>query len=229
MTRRLRLASGFVLFIYVLTHFANHALGLISLSAAEGGREVFLFVWRSLPGSIVLYGAFALHIGLAFWAIFQRRTLRMHPWEATQLLMGFAIPLLLIEHVIGTRLVHELFDTQDNYTYVTLALWVWQPDKGIVQSVLLLIAWIHGCIGLHYWLRLKPWYFERAAWFLVAAVLVPVRGSVRLQSARPRDRAAGEEPAADARDGDGAETAEPRTGGRDVPPDLRSSAFGTGR
>ena len=176
MTRRLRLASGFVLFIYVLTHFANHALGLISLSAAEGGREVFLFVWRSLPGSIVLYGAFAIHIGLAFWAIFQRRTLRMHPWEATQLLMGFVIPLLLIEHVVGTRLVHELFDTQDTYTYVTLALWVWQPDKGIVQSVLLLIAWIHGCIGLHYWLRLKPWYFERAAWFLVAAVLVPVVG-----------------------------------------------------
>ena len=176
MVRNLRLAGGLVLFAYVATHFLNHALGLISLNAAESGRHVFLFVWRSWPGTIALYGAFAIHIGLAFWAIFRRRTLRMHPWEWTQIGMGLLIPPLLIEHVIGTRLVHELFGTNDTYTYVTLALWVWQPDKGIVQSTLLLIAWIHGCIGLHYWLRLKPWYFHRAAWFLVVAVLIPVVG-----------------------------------------------------
>jgi adenylate cyclase len=176
MIKRLRLGSGLVLFAYVALHFLNHALGLISLPAAEGGREVFLFIWRGWIGSVALYGAFAIHIGLAFWAIFRRRTLRMHPWEWTQLLMGLAIPLLLVEHVVGTRLVHELFGTEDNYTYVTLALWVWSPDKGIIQSGLLLIAWVHGCIGLHYWLRLRRWYLERAPWFLVAAVLVPVLG-----------------------------------------------------
>jgi adenylate cyclase len=176
MIKRLRLGSGLVLFAYVALHFLNHALGLISLPAAEGGRDVFLFIWRGWIGSVVLYGAFAIHIGLALWSIFRRRTLRMHSWEWTQLLMGLAIPLLLIEHVVGTRLVHELFGTQDNYTYVTLALWVWSPDKGIIQSTLLLIAWVHGCIGLHYWLRLRRWYLERAPWFLVAAVLIPVLG-----------------------------------------------------
>ncbi len=176
MIKRLRLASGLVLFAYVATHFLNHALGLISLPAAESGRDVFLFVWRGWIGTVALYGSFAIHIGLAFWSIFRRRTLRMHRWEWTQLVMGLAIPLLLIEHVVGTRLVHELFGTQDTYTYITLALWVWSPDKGIVQSTLLLIAWIHGCIGLHYWLRLRRWYSERAPWFLVAAVIVPVLG-----------------------------------------------------
>jgi adenylate cyclase len=176
MIKRLRLASGFVLFTYVATHFLNHALGLISLPAAETGRDVFLFVWRSWIGTAVLYGSFAIHIGLALWSLFRRRTLRMHSWEWTQLVMGLAIPLLLVEHVVGTRLVHELFGTQDNYTYITLALWVWSPDKGIVQSALLLIAWVHGCIGLHYWLRLRRWYLERAPWFLVAAVVVPVLG-----------------------------------------------------
>lgn len=176
MIKRLRLASGLVLFTYVALHFLNHALGLISLPAAESGRDVFLFIWRGRIGTVALYGAFAIHIGLAFWSIFRRRTLRMHAWEWTQLTMGLAIPLLLIEHVVGTRFVHELFGTHDNYTYITLALWVWSPDKGIVQSALLLVAWIHGCIGLHYWLRLRRWYSERAPWFLVAAVIVPVLG-----------------------------------------------------
>ncbi|MFO0988962.1 MAG: adenylate/guanylate cyclase domain-containing protein [Alphaproteobacteria bacterium] len=176
MIKRLRLGSGLVLFAYVGLHFLNHALGLVSLPAAEGGRDVFLFVWRGWIGTVALYGAFAIHIGLALWSIFRRRTLRMHAWEWTQLSMGFVIPLLLIEHVVGTRLVHELFGTVDSYAYVTLALWVWSPDKGIVQSALLLIAWVHGCIGLHYWLRLRRWYLERAPWFLVAAVLVPVLG-----------------------------------------------------
>ncbi|MGH7006166.1 MAG: adenylate/guanylate cyclase domain-containing protein, partial [Alphaproteobacteria bacterium] len=176
MVKQLRLGSGLVLFVYIATHFLNHALGLISLPAAEGGRDVFLFVWRGWIGTVVLYGGFAVHIGLAFWAIYTRRSLRMHAWEWVQLLMGLVIPLLLVEHVMGTRLVHELHGTQDTYTYVTLSLWVWGPDKGIVQSALLLVAWVHGCIGLHYWLRLKPWYSARAAWFLVAAVLLPILG-----------------------------------------------------
>jgi len=176
MVKQLRLGSGLVLFVYVATHFLNHALGLISLPAAEGGRDVFLFVWRGWIGTVVIYGAFSIHIGLAFWAIFIRRTLRMHVWEWIQLLMGLVIPLLLVEHIVGTRIVHELYGTQDTYTYIALALWVWSPDKGIVQSALLLIAWIHGCIGLHYWLRLKPWYGPRAPWFLVAAVVMPILG-----------------------------------------------------
>ncbi len=35
MVRRLRLWSGLILFTYLTTHFANHALGLISLRAME--------------------------------------------------------------------------------------------------------------------------------------------------------------------------------------------------
>ncbi|MCW5771985.1 MAG: adenylate/guanylate cyclase domain-containing protein [Rhodospirillaceae bacterium] len=176
MVRHLRLGTGLVLFAYVTTHFLNHALGLISLVAAEHGREVFLFVWRGWIGTVALYGSLFIHVGLAFWAIYRRRTLRMHAWEWVQLGMGLCIPLLLAEHIIGTRLVHELHGTQDSYTYITLVLWVWAPDKGIVQSALLLVAWIHGCIGLHYWLRLKRWYSIRAPWFLVGAVIVPVLG-----------------------------------------------------
>jgi adenylate cyclase len=47
--RRVRLASGLVLFAYVTTHLANHALGLVSLDAMEAGRVYFLALWRAPP------------------------------------------------------------------------------------------------------------------------------------------------------------------------------------
>jgi adenylate cyclase len=37
----------------------------------------------------------------------------------------------------------------------------------------LLIAWIHGCIGLYFWLRMKAFYKRAAPLLLAAAVLVP--------------------------------------------------------
>jgi adenylate cyclase len=40
--RRIRLASGLVLLVYLVTHFTNHALGLISLDAMEAGRAWFV-------------------------------------------------------------------------------------------------------------------------------------------------------------------------------------------
>ena len=43
--RRLRLASGLVLFGYVLTHLLNHALGNVSLDAMEDGLDLVTAVW----------------------------------------------------------------------------------------------------------------------------------------------------------------------------------------
>ena len=36
--RQIRLATGLVLYVYVTLHFANHALGNVSVGAMEGGR-----------------------------------------------------------------------------------------------------------------------------------------------------------------------------------------------
>src|SRR5262249_13437208 len=96
---RVRLGSGLVLFAYLVMHFANHALGLGSLDALAWGRDWFLAVWRNAVGTTVLYGAFALHMGLAFWSIYRRRSLRMPASEATQLVVGLLIPPLLAIHV----------------------------------------------------------------------------------------------------------------------------------
>ena len=43
----------------------------------------------------------------------------------------------------------------------------------LLQAVLLLVAWIHGCLGIHFWLRLKPFYPRVKGVLLSVAVLLP--------------------------------------------------------
>src|ERR1700694_1182385 len=71
--RNLRMASGLVLFTYITAHLLNHALGLVSLNAAEEGLGIAEDVWDSLPGTALLYGAAAVHFLLALWAVYERR------------------------------------------------------------------------------------------------------------------------------------------------------------
>jgi adenylate cyclase len=171
--RRLRLASGLVLFAYLLTHFANHALGLVSLAAMEWGLGWFLALWRNPLASAALYGALAVHLGLAFWSLYRRHHLRMPLWEAVQLLLGLLIPPLLVAHVIGNRVAHELYGVTDAYTRTVLTLWVVSPWNGVKQAILLVVAWAHGSMGLHFWLRVHPWYRQAAPALLSFAVMVP--------------------------------------------------------
>src|SRR5919109_4210956 len=102
--RRAGLWSGLVLFGYVASHLVNHALGLISLQAMDTGRDWFLRVWRHPVGTVALYGALGVHIVLALSSLYQRRHFRLPAGEAFHLLLGLAIPPLLMSHIVGTRL-----------------------------------------------------------------------------------------------------------------------------
>ena len=62
---RLRLWSGLVLFLFALTHFLNHALGLWSLEAMTRAQVWRLAVTRSPPGFLVLTAALLSHSALA--------------------------------------------------------------------------------------------------------------------------------------------------------------------
>jgi len=170
----LRLGTGLVMVTYLTTHFLNHALGLVSLAAMETGRGWFLFLWRNSLLTVLLYGSLITHIFLAFWSLYQRRHLRIPVWEALQLLLGLCIPPLLAGHIVGTRLAHEWFGFDDSYTMVLLTIWVSQPERGVRQAILLLLAWAHACIGLHYWLRLKSWYPRAASLLLAGAIVLPL-------------------------------------------------------
>ncbi len=175
--RRLRLATGLILFTYVATHLLNHALGLVSLSAIAAGRQWFLAFWRFPLCTIALYGAVLIHFVLALWAVFQRRRLLdISAPEALQLLLGLSIIPLLTEHAIGTRLANAEFGLHDSYVYVLLSIWYRHPREAIEQSLAVLAAWTHGCIGLYFWSRLKPWFPALQPYFFGAALLVPVLG-----------------------------------------------------
>ncbi|MDP6427367.1 MAG: adenylate/guanylate cyclase domain-containing protein [Rhodospirillales bacterium] len=174
MLRRIRLGAGLVLFIFVSSHLINHALGLASLQLLADARDVFVAVWRSWPGIILLYGALLTHLVLVLWALYSRRSLRVRPREGVQILFGLALPFLLVDHVLSTRGLNIFFGVEDNYIYEILVLWLFAPDAGILQIIVLGVAWIHGCIGLHFWLKLKPWYAKYAPYLQILAVLLPV-------------------------------------------------------
>jgi adenylate cyclase len=150
--RRARLISGLVLLTYLATHFMNHALGLISLDAMEAGRLWFLALWRSPLATAVLYSALVIHIALAFYSLYRRRHLRMPLWEALQLVLGLTIPLFLAAHIAGTRVAHEFFNVDDTYALSVLSLWNVTPLKGVRQAILVVVAWVHGCIGFHFFI-----------------------------------------------------------------------------
>jgi adenylate cyclase len=170
LTTRLRLASGLVLMAYVASHLVNHALGIHSLQAMERGLALFSSVWRSWPGTALLYGALSLHVALVVHKLYRRRSLKMPAWEILQIVLGLLIPFFLVVHVIGTRGLHQLVGVEDSYAYVLAALW---PDGAVRQSMLLIIVWLHGCIGIHFWLRLRPWYQRAKPPLLALAVLLP--------------------------------------------------------
>jgi adenylate cyclase len=170
--RRTRLVTGSILFFYLTTHLLNHSLGLISLDAMEAGRIWFLALWRNPLGTTAFYGSLLTHFGLALWAIYQRHHLRMPFWEALQLVLGLCIPPLLAVHFVGTRMAYEWHGVEDSYAKTVLALWY--SVYGVRQALLIAIAWTHGCIGLFFSLRLRPWYPRYAPLFFAGALLLPV-------------------------------------------------------
>ena len=171
--RQIRLVTGLVLFLYVTLHFANHALGNISVGAMERGLAIQKLIWQSLPGAVILYLSLLTHMSLGFWALYQRRRFRWTRLEATQLVLGLSIPFLLANHVIGTRVGLSQFGLEKGYAQELASLWVASPLLGALQAILLLIVWIHGCLGFHFWLRLKPFYPRVKAALLAGAVLLP--------------------------------------------------------
>jgi adenylate cyclase len=170
---RLRLASGLVLFAFVVGHLLNHTLGLVSLEAMDRATALSLGPWRTLPGTLLLAGAACVHVAVALVSLYRRRTLRLRRWEAAQIALGVTIPVLLAQHVAGTRIAHEVLGLETDYPYVQLQLWVLRPDAAILQALVLVVVWAHACIGLHFWLRLRPWYRQAASLLYAVALLLP--------------------------------------------------------
>jgi adenylate cyclase len=171
--RQIRIACGSMLFAYLLSHFTNHALGNISYGAMEAGLDYHMGFWRNPVVAVVFYTAAITHWSLGLWALYERRQFRYPLSEISQLVLGVSIPFLLVTHFVGSRLQTPLFGRDSHYAQVLIADWVNRPYMHWIQFTLLIVAWIHGCIGLYFWLRLKRFFRPAAPFLLSFAVLMP--------------------------------------------------------
>src|SRR6266480_6100398 len=171
--RQIRLACGLVMFAYLTSHFLNHALGNVSMEALASGVYVHATFWQFLPVAIIFYAACLVHTGLGIWALYERRQFRWKAIEPLQLVLGLSIPALIIAHIVGVRLGHTLFEHQKLYPQVLYAYLIVWPYKIRMMFAVLVISWVHGCIGLYFWLRMKAFYNSAAPFLLAAVVLVP--------------------------------------------------------
>lgn len=171
--KKVHLFSGLVLASFILTHFTNHAVGLVSVEAMERMRQTVNIVWRSWPGTILLYGALATHFALALDSLYHRQTLRMPVREVLKILFGLSLPFLLVGHVIATRVEVAISGYDATYPDILRSLWS-STDNVVRQSVALIVAWVHGCLGIWFWLRGRDWFPRAAPLLFAVALLVPV-------------------------------------------------------
>jgi adenylate cyclase len=171
--RQVRLGCGLVLFAYLISHFLNHALGNISMDALAAGVYYHIAFWQFPPVAIAFYTAALIHAGLGISALYQRRQFRWKAIEPLQLVLGLSIPALIATHLVGVRIGHALFGHEKLYPQVFFAYWIVWPYKIWLILAVMTVAWIHGCIGLYFWLRMKAFYRRAAPFLLAAAVLVP--------------------------------------------------------
>jgi adenylate cyclase len=168
--RSSRLWSGVILMVFVTSHFLNHALGIFGVEAMGWAQEWRSAIWRSWPGTILLFGAVVVHVALALRRAVSRRTWRMPPMEALQIVLGILIPVMLLGHVVGTRVLSSV-GIDDSYVNVLKYLW---PANALMQSLALVIVWSHGIIGLHYAFHVRRWYKPLKGILTIVAILIPV-------------------------------------------------------
>src|SRR6478735_2212240 len=172
--RQVRLACGLIMFAYIFSHFFNRALGNFSYDTMEAWLRFHVWWWRIPVVNLALYAAATTHFALGLWALYQRRHFRYTFIEIAQLLLGLSIPLLLASHLGIMRLGGLLFGRDPpHYAGTLFAYWANRPYMIGVQFILLTVAWVHACIGLYFWLRLKPFFKWAAPFLLAIAVLLP--------------------------------------------------------
>ena len=167
--RRIRLASGLFLLLFVAGHLCNLALGLVSVGAMERWRTVLLTPWQTGLGQSLLLVAAIIHGGLGLASLAKRRSLAMSRTDWVQLLLGVATPPLLVNHVVGLQVTSDLVARFNaDYGYVLAAYWRYLPLFALQQLLVVVIVWAHGAIGLYSTLVLKR------AWPRLAPIVIPI-------------------------------------------------------
>ena len=67
---RLRLISGLVMLVFVISHLTAHWFLLVSVEDAEGVLTVLMSPWHTWIGIAILVAAFVVHYSNALWSIY---------------------------------------------------------------------------------------------------------------------------------------------------------------
>lgn len=160
--------------LFVLMHFANHALGLVSLQVMEQGRQWLMIPWRHPVGQALLITSLLVHLLLGLWGIYRRRTLRMPGWEALQILLGLLVAPLLTYHVLGVMGSRDIVRPDALSTWTLTFFSSVDTFAGSRQFVLFCAVWLHACIGVHFWLRMRAGYRRAYPVVFSMMLLIPV-------------------------------------------------------
>lgn len=155
--QNLRVYSGLFIAFFLVLHLLNASLGLLSLAVMDKLGSILFAFWSIPIFTAMLYGAFVVHVALTLLSLYRRRSLSMPFWSFFQIVMGITMPLLLVSHILGTRGVDIVLDVQRNYSHLVTGLWG-NLERTIQQFALVLIAWTHMSMGIHFWLRHKSGY-----------------------------------------------------------------------
>lgn len=164
--RRTRIISGSILFFYAATHLLNHSLATFSIAAADAARIYFIAFWRNPVAEILLFASLALHILLGIQSVLGRKSFKMTGREWVQLIFPFVALLALIPHVLTTAIMSRVFGVNDNYELIFAATII-DPTKAsanvIFFSLMVILIWTHGAIGIHGLMKFRPIY-ARLQW-----------------------------------------------------------------
>ncbi|MDA4844323.1 2Fe-2S iron-sulfur cluster-binding protein [Hoeflea poritis] len=174
MKRNLRMISGAVLFAFLTCHLLNVAFGLISVDAVEAARPFLTAPWTIPPIAQLLSISMLVHALLGLEAIYHRNTLRMSGYDQVQLISGLLIVPLLASHVVGIIGAKQLFQFDPDYHNILGFFWLDAPGEGLRQVVVVIVAWLHGSIGMFSWLRLKASWDRLSLFIYPLVVAVPV-------------------------------------------------------
>ncbi|MCH9669960.1 MAG: (2Fe-2S)-binding protein [Gammaproteobacteria bacterium] len=172
--RNVRLITGLIIFAFVISHLLNLSVGLVSVEAMDRFLPVFMAPWYNPVGAVLLYGSLLVHMLFALHALYMRRTLRMTRFDAVQLGIALALPPLLVAHILATRAANMQFGFEPTYAWMLVFFWKLAPLAGLRQLLVLIIAWVHGCMGLYYWFRLQKWWPRWEHFIYPLAFAVPV-------------------------------------------------------
>ena len=179
--QKLRLYSGIVLMFYAFTHLLNHAFGIVHLGFLEQQRLIFVDFWRHPLMSWVVPTSLLVHAALAVYKMYWKSTFKgLSRNEWLQIVLGLIVPLLLIPHVMETRISRLIFDTDDNYS---IYLGTYFPEYLIEWVIAILVIWSHGVIGLKLYLKQKPWFPRWRGLFQFVSISLPIFAVMGIVSA----------------------------------------------